>query len=431
MQTDNSVSGTSEAPRSHLILLVHGTFARGAEWARADSRLSRALMARLDGLVCVEPFEWSGSPTASARFEAAERLARRLEDNATCSPSTLRFVIAHSHGGNIALYALRDDSVAANVDGLACMATPFLVARRRDLGREGTRSILLVLLILALVGYGWLIGPALPASIPWGLPLFMYFVAVALVLGQLYKRWHVLADGLIAKLRLADLPPSKLLVLRATGDEASALLLFFQFITVLGVRLFHSLQRLQETLSDTFEAWSRRKAALAAATAGGILIVATQALLASTAAEGVTTGLLIDVLLATLLFIVLPIFLFLGWTQGPAVYLRFVAALALVPAALLLALCMVPFDWRVAMANLLSDVTAEATPPGKWTVHQFVPMGSEAHDGGPPPMAHSAIYDDGRAIDAIVEWIRSRPHGGPRWTDLPAHRAPVATDNLP
>lgn len=431
MQADNSVSSTSEAPRSHLILLVHGTFARGAGWTRADSRLSRALMERLDGPVCVEPFVWSGSPTASARFEAAERLASRLQDNATCSPNTRRFVIAHSHGGNIALYALRDDSVAASVDGLACMATPFLVARRRDLGREGTRSILLVLLILALVGYGWLIGPALPASIPWGLPLFMYLVAVALGLGQLYKRWQGLAGGLIAKLRLAELPPSKLLVLRATGDEASALLLFFQFMTVLGVRLFHVLQRLRERLSDRFKTWSRRKAPLAAAAAGGILIVAVLSLAATTAAEPARTGLVIGMLLAALLFVMLTTYLLFGWTAAAADLFRFIAALGLVPAALLLAVCMLPFDWRVAMANLLVDVTAEATPPGRWTVHQFVPAGTEVHNGGTPPMAHSAIYEDERAIDAIVEWVRSRPGAGPRRTDLPAQGPLVSTVYLP
>ena len=41
------------------------------------------------------------------------------------------FVIAHSHGGNIALYALRDPELAHRLSGVACFATPFLYVRRR------------------------------------------------------------------------------------------------------------------------------------------------------------------------------------------------------------------------------------------------------------------------------------------------------------
>ena len=96
-----------------------------------------------------------------------------------------------------------------------------------------------------------------------------------------------------------------------------------------------------------------------------------------------------------------------GQAEAAAIFFRFAATLAVLPAALILALCMLPIDWRVAVANLLVDVTAETAPPGAWTLRQFVPLASDARGGQAPGLAHSAIYEDERAIGAIVEWIRS------------------------
>jgi hypothetical protein len=39
-------------------------------------------------------------------------------------------------------------------------------------------------------------------------------------------------------------------------------------------------------------------------------------------------------------------------------------------------------------------------------MHQFVPRESKTEGSDAPTLAHSAIYDDERAIRAIVDWVR-------------------------
>lgn len=56
---------------------------------------------------------------------------------------------AHSHGGNIALYALRNRDVAAAVAGLVTLATPFIVITARPL----ERPLRIVTAILGLFTY--------------------------------------------------------------------------------------------------------------------------------------------------------------------------------------------------------------------------------------------------------------------------------------
>jgi hypothetical protein len=128
----------SDPALRYRITMVHGTFAKGAPWTQDDSRLSAALKAQLSGTVEIERCEWSGWNTAGARAAAASKLADHLRAQGDKHANERRFVVAHSHGGNVALYALRDAKVAALVDGVVCMATPFLVARRRDLGPKGS-----------------------------------------------------------------------------------------------------------------------------------------------------------------------------------------------------------------------------------------------------------------------------------------------------
>ena len=49
-------------------------------------------------------------------------------------------IVAHSHGGNVALYALRDVALRRKIDGVVTLGTPFIHCRPRPL--EGPLKLL-------------------------------------------------------------------------------------------------------------------------------------------------------------------------------------------------------------------------------------------------------------------------------------------------
>jgi hypothetical protein len=79
------------------------------------------------------PFLWSGANTIRARHEASLQLTAQLRADRERDPQVRQLVIAHSHGGNVALRAI--DLLGEPVP-LATLATPFLSIRRRALSRD-------------------------------------------------------------------------------------------------------------------------------------------------------------------------------------------------------------------------------------------------------------------------------------------------------
>jgi triacylglycerol esterase/lipase EstA (alpha/beta hydrolase family) len=110
---------------AYVVTLVHGTFARGAEWTRAGSVMWNTLERNLkDVVVCY--FDWSGKNTHQARIDASEQLKNYVLDTAAIYPGSKHFFVAHSHGGNVVLYALRHPHVRELVAGVITMGTPFI-----------------------------------------------------------------------------------------------------------------------------------------------------------------------------------------------------------------------------------------------------------------------------------------------------------------
>jgi hypothetical protein len=63
------------------VVLVHGTFARGAPWTRpSSSGLCHQIRKRLGDETSFDAFEWSGDNRHAARLDAAIALAAHLED---------------------------------------------------------------------------------------------------------------------------------------------------------------------------------------------------------------------------------------------------------------------------------------------------------------------------------------------------------------
>ena len=129
MQSDQG--GHSDIQHQLLITLVHGTWPRGffpklvrfKQWVRGLMRRERRgpppfwfeerspFLARLSGELHdiphkIKPLPWSGANSIRIRDETAQVLAKQLSAEHAEHPQATQLIIAHSHGGNIALRAL-------------------------------------------------------------------------------------------------------------------------------------------------------------------------------------------------------------------------------------------------------------------------------------------------------------------------------------
>ena len=133
-----------------VITLIHGTFAPGAGWAnKEDSALRKALLAAFPDQVECRSFNWSGKNTHEARLMAAGEFAAYQQAVALSDPGIPNFVITHSHGGNVALYALAANGPSPA--GIITMGTPFITCEPRNLKASGS------LLRLVWFLYSWFI----------------------------------------------------------------------------------------------------------------------------------------------------------------------------------------------------------------------------------------------------------------------------------
>jgi Alpha/beta hydrolase family len=117
-----------------IITLVHGTFARNAQWTLEGSAFSKSITEFITAEVRFDRLVWSGRNSAEDRRAAGFDLLDFLKRQRQEFPDYQQVVIAHSHGGALLSEALMygDRDVAA-----VFLATPFIVARvRKDLSRN-------------------------------------------------------------------------------------------------------------------------------------------------------------------------------------------------------------------------------------------------------------------------------------------------------
>jgi len=232
--------------------LVHGTFSANADWVNDskadDDQGFRAKLANKFShtVTFTTPPAWGSKRlipftdlTNAARLEGATKLQKHVIDQ---KKEENHFIIAHSHGGNVAMYSLQDVNVAQNVDGLICLATPFLYPRRRPL--SVTALILSLGIMLAgVMQFIWSAGHSNQVTLSWLTisSLIVFAVAIPACLTWLvgferfkYKyRNDVRLNTLLEKLSYQN-PNIPILLVRASGDEASGLLRGAQFLNWLG-----------------------------------------------------------------------------------------------------------------------------------------------------------------------------------------------------
>jgi hypothetical protein len=257
----------SEARHQLLITLVHGTWPRGffprlfrfKQWVRGllgrrqpwepppfwfeeGSPFLVRLSAELRDIPHkITRHPWTGRNSIYERNDTAHALAERLSVEHTEHPQATQLVIAHSHGGNIALRALHllhqpDGSRLCDADGanplVITLATPFIEVHKADFGSRPMRVRRALLIFLAGPLYLLVVGAPLYFLTPLSDTALFFTVQI---LGSLFfaaaswgwiefrekaRQGHL--DKLHTATRLGELlSTQRLLVIRTIDDEAS------------------------------------------------------------------------------------------------------------------------------------------------------------------------------------------------------------------
>lgn len=406
-----------------VVTLVHGTWGRGvfirsesAPWTRDISALCVSLYKRFGSDVVIRRFPWSGGNTHTARVKAAEDLSGFLENGLKEWPKAAHFVIAHSHGGNVALSAVGSPNLQARIAGVACLATPFISARPRDLGRNPLTTLAAAIVALLLFLY-WLLDTFV--VIPWeGLARLgiEVFVGTVLMSGASLFLWAAMkySKKLCRELTPPPIKTEKLLIIRSPADEATGALAMFQFISQVTVRLFLLTQIWVAAWERLLNSWVKYKGRviLVGVIAFGLFtafLFAFAALSTPGSLDWLGIAALIGSGLSLLVFAITA-FLVIPFIRVEGVVLVFrllMSPFLWLVIATLSVLLLVPFGWQVAVANLFLDVVAEPTPVGSWQTHLIEPPTSDELRAPVPPLMHM-VYENPYALKTLGKWVEER-----------------------
>ena len=248
---------------------------------------------------------WSGRNTHGQRLEAAEQLRTDIDASLHDNPGIPHFIVAHSHGGSVACYALQDKRLSSAITGVLCLGTPFLHVHKSRLPKGLYFVSLLTLLVFSLNAVSYLFRPAEDPIMFWltALTALLVFPVLGLLLLALWRargdRFGLKSlrearrnpDRYFGALALPELEPEKFVAVRITGDEAAGALVASQFFAWLFRLLWTKLAKIWEF----FDRYRRTAGTivgfvlLAGFGAAGLGIISTEA---QVGIRGVAVGLL-------------------------------------------------------------------------------------------------------------------------------------------
>jgi hypothetical protein len=379
----------------------------GRLWSPATDRTAAEQGPSLAGQLASLPgtvlfrFCWTGKNRHDDRITAATDLRAHLLKLVDDHPGAAHHVVAHSHGGNVALYALQDDEELAPHEQLrhrlsdtggsvVTMATPFLHLSQRPGGLGALWKLWLAVALLLISALATVIGGLLIGEPNWQywtvfavaalgvFPLLLIVWSATRYRGRSVGRTTFLPfsgcnHGRAAefkRLTPAALGPEELLVVRPMGDEAAGALVAAQFFSWLLARFLGLLNLVM----------GRIFVLVFVVVAVTISITAVVEDI-SVGAEGQLQG-WFDVVMS----------LFVGFALS-------LVAVAALPALLLTIIAASAAGRDGLFLPLFVEMTVEAGPLGEARVHR-------ADVSTKNGLSHSRIYEDQEVIAAIVDHLK-------------------------
>jgi pimeloyl-ACP methyl ester carboxylesterase len=377
----------------YVVVLVHGTFAPNSAWTQPGSKLCRILSEQLGAdAVHLESFNWPGfwgkfNNSHSARLKAGERLRVHLKKLQEQYRGAKIFVIGHSHGGNVAFYALRDDNLRESIGGVVTFSTPFIDCSERNI--DGTDEVavvsigfvLLFCLAASFIRYAissMQAGHGFPVLIGWG-ALFMlvllgaWFIKAVRNTESQSPRRKERAKKIVAELSLPSLPPDKVFCAAGAWDEAAAGLYVFQTVATLPHRL-----------------WNGR---------GFVVLYGISVLVTAYCLNLPQWQPMLPTEPSSSVFERVGYTIPFALEFGILTWFFLVAVLALIVALLpiLVRSHLLGFGWERPALNILTNIGIRKSPPGinRWIGYVIQAKG----------LAHSRLYDDEEVIKDVASWI--------------------------
>ena len=405
----------------HVVTLIHGTGARNAPWTSEGSNLRTRLEERLrPEPVIFNCFCWSGRNSVRARETAAADLRASLCKLIEEYPDARHSIIAHSHGGNIALRALDGKfELRKRVPLVVTLATPFIVASVRDTTKlrfAFSLPIKLVMWMMLLASPVGIIQLIAERSSIMLLVMFGQALLAGVLCGLLYagkrltNEFESQAEEQASFWRLSPVLDLKLLVIRAAADEASLALNFLPFAIFAGNVIWGSPVNLIQKIGvvlKCIEAWferNRERYFLVTGSLGlglSIFYITSMRPMHWDSVLWITLAFAIGTPLAIIAFVALLQFSLISGTGALAI----LACILFSPVWLLTVLATMPFGFFDLFESPFLRVTVEAAPPGAAQIVQLPPH----HVSG---LMHSSPYEDPDSIDATALWLSGRlnPH---------------------
>lgn len=375
--TESSSPQVATASSSRLVVtLVHGTWARNAEWTRDDRPLSCAL--RGLGEIKIERLPWSGWNRFTARSAGKVKLQRLIDQS---GEDARHFIIAHSHGGNLAHDAV--EGREHRVLGVVCLNTPFFVALGRETSFMFEAVVMYIGVIVMWLSFGLWAAYSWPGVAAAG--LLMGFAIVMSLVSKPLEAWISRRGELVRrKLTAPALTTTRILCLTTPEDEAFGVLNFVETLSNLPFLL------MGRTLLPI--GWA---VVLVLMGVGTLPVLSGPWELWAAAGGAVVPGWPRLVLFAGSSFFYPGLF-FLA---------AFVAALVSS-----LILVVVPYGtWQFPDSNLFLRVITSLVP----VASRFVEFRERSVVG--EGMRHSLLYEDPDTIALVVDWMKSvmaTPAGG-------------------
>jgi hypothetical protein len=209
----------------------------------------------------------------------------------------------------------------------------------------------------------------------------------------------------LASLKYPVLDPSKVLILRAAGDEASAAIGATHILSWVTGQLWLITSRTLGRTVDTVEHWrdTLTRHRLATWLVVGCLVSVCVLGFLRWSATGVQAWMSVASLAGGSLLLVVATLVRGGLV---AAFLgRFIFAVIAAPFLMLIAALGVSLGPELLAAGLLLQVTAEATPPGRWVVWQVGANAHGADDRLSTGLMHSATYQNANALAIVEAWF--------------------------